>query len=281
MTTPNSAGQFDEQVRKIAENAALPFTPPLVEYASNPQGFYFHWSKLYYACGMSDPGHFPPLSGSLSSQDQDAVRRYVKVCRELATYSLLNHGGGVTVSWTPEAGEAVSVDQPAKEALRGFAVLFRQIHSDQNEPASFKVVRSILTAASASTVDGFQENRMGIVKEWSRARAQLLQHSLSDLCNSKMAADRIAPPVLAEIQREYTPVQLISLFNYGEYIHWGDRRNDHAALFQDAVGGALSEFSFQEILVGFSHFYFGYAKLLETAFGKVRSAGYCSPSAHA
>lgn len=269
MTTPQQLDQFDEQDRQIAEEARLPYAPPYVEYACEPRGFHFHWAKLQYAFGLPDPEQFPPLPRALNSKDQDAVRRYVRVCKELATYSLLNHGGGVTVSWTPEEGETVVVDGPSKEALRGFAVLFRQIHSDQNEPATFKVVQSILSAASASSEDDLRDDRMRFIKEWGGARTQLLRRSLSDICHSKINEAHGAPRELIDIQREYTPLGLISLFNYGEYIHWGDRRNDHAALFEDEVGGSLTEFDFQEILVDFSHFYLGYAKVLEAALGAV------------
>lgn len=263
MTSPQA--DFDEVDRQIAEVARLPFAPPYVEYAPQPQGFYFHWGKLQYAFALPDPAKFSPIPGVLDSKDREAVTRFVNVCRELATYSLLNHGGGITVTATPE-GETVEVDGPSKEALRGFAVLFRQIHSDGNEPASFKVVRSVLSKGSAKADDEHVEDRLSVIKQWHGARSQLLQHSLSDIVTSKIQEARVGQAVPA-IQREHSPAQLLDLFNYGEYIHWGDHRAKHAALFQDEVGGALTEFGFQEVLIEMSHFYFGYAKLLETAFG--------------
>lgn len=264
MTTTRQA-DFDEVDRQIAEEARLRFAPPYLEYASEPDGFYFHWRKLQYAFALSDPAKFPAIPGALDSQDRDAVKRYVKACKELATYSLLNHGGGITVTATPE-GETLAVDSPSKEALRGFAVLFRQIHSDGNEPASFKVVRSVLSKTSAKADDEHVKARLGLIKRWHGARSQLLQHSLSDIVASKIQEAHLAQAVPA-IQREHSPAQLLDLFNYGEYIHWGDQRAKHAALFQDEVGGALTEFGFQQILIELAHFYFGYAKLLETAFG--------------
>ncbi|WP_461190486.1 hypothetical protein [Arthrobacter sp. Z4-13] len=256
---------FDEVDRQIAEDARLRYAPPYVDYAPDPEGFYFHWRKLQYAFAFSDPAQFPPISEVLDSKDCEAVKRFVRVCRELATYSLLNHGGGITVTATPD-GETVEVDAPAKEALRGFVVLFRQIHSDGNEPASFKVVRSVLSKASAKADDKYVQDRLRVIKQWHGARSQLLQHSLSDIVTVKIQEARVGTPV-PPIQREHSPAQLIDLFNYGEYIHWGDNRVKHAALFQDEVGGSLTEFGFQEILIEMSHFYFGYAKLLEAAFG--------------
>jgi hypothetical protein len=267
MTTSQRPDEFNEQDMRIADNARLRFAPPYIELASVPQGFNFHWSKLQLAFALPNPHEFPPLAEALSKRDVEAVNRYVATCRELATYSLLNHGGGVSISWSAAEGETViETDQPTKEALRGFAVLFRQIHSDADEPGSFKVVRSILSSTSAKATDDLQEVRMDIIKQWSRARARLLQRSLSDICQSQIRKAQGAPEEGIPIFREHTPVQLMALFNYGEYIHWGDKRGDHAALFQDEISGSLSEFEFHDILISFAHFYLGYSKLLETAF---------------
>lgn len=257
--------QFIEMQQQAAEESRLPFVPPYSEIAPNPEGFYFHWRKLQYAFSLPNPAHFPALREPLSPRDSEAVQRYIHSCRELATYSLLNHGGGVTFNWTPDETSVV-VDSPPKEALRGFAVLFRQIHSDQTEPASYKVVRSILSKASASSQDGARDERLGIIKKWSRSRAQLLQTSLSDIVQSKLHEAMGAPSEAFGIKRRHTPLELISMFNYGEYIHWGDRKDEHSELFQDEFRGNLAEFNFQEVLIGLSHFYFGYAKVLESAF---------------
>lgn len=263
MTTPQT--DFEDRERLIAEEARLRFPPPYVEYSSEKQGFYFHWSKLQYVFALPDPATFHRIPVTLALKDLDAVRRYVQACKELSTYTLLNYGGGITVHWTPES-ESVKVETPPKETLRGFTVLFRQIHSDSGEPASFKVVRSILSSASAKAEDGHKDARMEVIKQWSRARAALLQRSLTNLAQAKIHGALSGQQDAAwSVGEGMTPLQLISLFNYGEYIHWGDRRDEHAALFKDEVGAAFAEFHFQETLIGLSHFYFGYAKLLEIA----------------
>lgn len=265
MTGSQQAHQVDDINRRILEEARPRFTPPYIESSSNPRGFQFQWAQLQYAFGLTDPAQFPPLPVQLPTRDVDAVRRYVRACKELSTYSLLNHKGGLTINVINDTG-TVTVDQPPKEALRGFAVLFRQIHSDAKEPASYKVVKAILSRASFSAKDGNENTRESALREWARARPQLLQRSLSDICETKIQIARGATPEFAAIEREFSPIELISLFNYGEYIHWGDKRGAHAALFQDEISGALNEFYFQAAIIGLSHFYLGFSKLLETAF---------------
>ncbi|MFF1830697.1 hypothetical protein [Paenarthrobacter sp. NPDC058040] len=264
MTSPRQLS-FQEKQFRIAADAALRFPPPYLEYALDEKGFYFQWQKFQLVFGLSDPAQFQPLDVELESNDKDAVLRYLGVCRELATYSLLNHKGGITFESGP-GGDRITADSPPKEALRGFVVLFRQIHSEGNENANYKAVRSILGKAAANADDDQRDARLDIMKQWHRTRAALLERSLSDRGQAKIMEALGAPKELA-VRSRHTPLELIALFNYGEYIHWGERRNDHAALFQDERGAAIAEFEFHDTLVGMSHFYFGYAKLLESAFG--------------
>lgn len=224
--------------------------------------FQFQWRQIQFAFALPDPYKFPPLPLKLNSDELEVIRRYVSACEELATYSLLHHKGGLTVSWTEGQGTRLEIDNPPKEALRGFAVLFRQMHSD--DPASFKATKDILAKASRSAHDSHSQLRMDYIKQWSRARAKL-QFTLHDLVQSTMLESRGAAPELVEIKRADSPVQLISLFNYGEYIHWGNKRAEHESLFQDSIVGALSEYRFHSSLIGLSHFYLGFAKLLDAA----------------
>lgn len=267
--TSSSRPSFDEKQRQIAADAALRFTPPYVEYASDGQGFYFHWKKLQIVFGLPDPADFHPLSVTLDTRDHEAVARYVHACKELASYSLLSHKGGYTLH-ADASGERVEVDNPPKEALRGFTVLFRQINSDGQEPASFKVVRSILSKASASADDEHRDARLKITKQWHRTRAALLQRSLSDLGQSRIIEGLGGSAEELAFRSKHTPPELFTLFSYGEYIHWGEKRNEHAALLDDEIGAAIAEFNFLDAMTGMAHFHFGYAKLLETAFAEIK-----------
>lgn len=258
--------ELDEHDVRMLQEAQPRFMPPYAELAVNPQAFLFQWGKMTYVFGLPDPADFPAWPTRLNDADSDAINRYIEVCRELATYSLISSDGGVSIHWTAARGlEELKVEGPPKEALRGFAVLFRQLHSDGDEPASYKVVKGILDKASHRAGDEKVAERSAILKQWNRARGKLLQFTLSDLAHMKMYAARNAPPEFTDIKREHSPTTLISIFNYGEYIHWGQRRHDHRAAFEDPVGGALMEFQFQDSLIGLSHFYLGFAKVLEAA----------------
>ena len=266
MGEPQHEYELDEHDVRMVQEAQPRFMPPYAELAADPQAFLFQWGKMTYVFGLPDPAGFPPLPTPLSEPDSDAISRYIEVCRELATYSLISSTGGVSVNWTAEGGvEELKVEGPPKEALRGFAVLFRQLHSDDDEPASYRTVKGILDKASHRAGDDKVAERSAMLKQWHSARGKLLQFSLTDLARSKMYAARNAPPEFTDINREHSPTTLISIFNYGEYIHWGRRRHDHRSAFEDPVGGALLEFQFHESLIGLSHFYLGFAKVLEAS----------------
>lgn len=259
--------QLDEHDLRMLEQAQPRFYPPYAALAPAPEAFLFQWAKLTYVFGLPDPAEFPPLPTELSARDRASVERYIHACQELASYSLLSTDGGVSINVVNGEPQELKVEGPPKESLRGFSVLFRQMHSDKDEPASYTVVKNVLGAASRSAEDGLAATRLDFIKQWNAARAKLLQFTLADMARSKMYAARSAPPEFTDIKREHSPMQLISLFNYGEYIHWGKRRDDHRSAFEDPLGGALLEFQFHESLIGLSHFYLGFAKVLEAATG--------------
>lgn len=256
--------ELDEIDQQIVEEARLRFPPPYVECSTNPKGFEFHWIKMQYAFNLPDPATIQPIKEGLDERDSASIRRFVDTCRELSSYSLLNHGGGVSVTWDETKGESVEIDNPPKEALRGFSVLFRQIHDDTN--ASFKVVSTILERLAARAQDEGKEDRQDFVRRWRAARRALVQRSLHDIAQSKILRAKGAPPELADRNAKHSPLELLSLFNYGEYIHWGEKRDKHAAIVRDPTHAALLEFDFHMVMIGLAHFYLGYAKVLEYCF---------------
>lgn len=263
--------KLDEYDIRMLEEAQPRFTPPYAELATDPNAFLFQWAKLTYAFGLSDPAEFPALPTALSAKDSASVERYIHACQELAGYSLLSTDGGLSINVVNGEVKDLNVEGPPKESLRGFAVLFRQMHSDNDEPASYTVVKNILGTASRSADDGLADTRLDFIKRWNGARAKLLQFTLTDIARSKLYSARSAQAEFTDIKCEHSPMQLISLFNYGEYIHWGKRRDDHRSAFENPVLGALLEFQYHESLVGLSHFYLGFAKVLEAA--RWRSGG--------
>lgn len=257
--------QLDEYDLRMLQEAQPRFYPPYADLAVEPDAFLFQWAKLTYVFGLPDPAEFPSLPAELSARDKASVERYIHSCQELASYSLLSSGGGVSINVVKGELQELKVEGPPKESLRGFAVLFRQMHSDKDEPASYTVVKNILGAASRSASDGLADTRLDFIKQWNGARAKLLQFTLADLARSKMYTARSAPPEFTDISRKHSPTQLISLFHYGDYIHWGKRRDDHRSAFEDPVIGSMLEFQFHQSLIGLSHFYLGFSKVLEAA----------------
>jgi hypothetical protein len=247
----------------------LRFPPPYMELAIRPSEFENYWRQLGYAFGLPDPNLFPALKLPLKDADRNAIARYVESCQELATYSLLASDRHQRLS--KAEGKPVSLDytMPPKEILRGYAILFRQLHSKQDE-ASYEVVKNILAFSLKREDDAVRSLGLDYIRQWSRARAKLLQFSLMEIVQMKvLQAERpgsdVPPP-----ENTHTPSELISMFQYGEYIHWGNKREEHAAILQFPVYAKLLELKFHEIQIGLSHFYFGFAKLAEAALREQR-----------
>lgn len=240
----------------------LRFPPPYMELAIRPLEFQRRWQELEYAFGLPDPNLFPALKLPLRQEDRETIARYVDSCKELATYSLLGSERRYKLSQA-EGQESVSMEyvMPPKEILRGYAILFRQLHS--KDEASYEVVKGILASSVRQEDDAVSSVGLDYIRQWSRARAKLLQYTLTELVQMKKLqaeGSRVSPP-----DNSHTPSELISLFQYGEYIHWGNKREEHAAIVRFPVFAKLLEFKFHDVQIGLSHFYLGFSKLAESA----------------
>jgi hypothetical protein len=68
----------------------LNFEPPLIEHAvGDRHGFRHHWELLTYAFNLPDPAAFPRLP-ALADDDRRVLKRYARMCRQLAGYSALD-----------------------------------------------------------------------------------------------------------------------------------------------------------------------------------------------
>jgi hypothetical protein len=238
------------------------FPPPYMELAIRPLEFQRRWGELGYAFGLPDPNLFPALNLSLKEKDRETIARYVESCKELATYSLLGSERRYNLSQA-EGQEPVSMEytMPPKEVLRGFTILFRQLHS--KDEASYEVVKGILASSVRQEADAVSSVGLDYIRQWSRARAKLLQYTLTEIVQMKKLeaqGSRMPPP-----ENSHTPSEIISMFQYGEYIHWGDKREEHAAILRFPVFAKLLEFKFHDVQIGLSHFCLGFSKLAESA----------------
>lgn len=253
-----------EAIAPDEAEVSLHFPPPYIEHAAKPTAFVHQWQHLEYAFGLPDPNLFPGLRLPLKDKDRQTITRYIESCKELATYSLLGSDRRFSLSQA-EGQEFVSMQyiMPPKEILRGFAILFRQLHS--NDPASYGVVKSILASSLRHEDDAVQCPGLDYIRQWARARAKLLQFTLTEIVQMKLLQAESPSSRVPLPENSHTPSEIISMFQYGEYIHWGEKREEHAAILREPVFAKLLEFKFHDVQIGLSHFYLGFSKLAEAA----------------
>ncbi len=205
------------------------------------------------------------MSPDFEKAQERVLRRYVDTCEELARSTVLSHDGGMRITFTRNNPDpTITRDRPSGEALRGTTVLFRQLASSA-EPASFLAVRKLVGRRIHETRDAHREQRADVHKAWARAHAGLQQGLLRTEADRKVArAINWHEPVGGEDVR---PQHLLSLFQYGDLIHWDRRAEELQALASNDFDYATAEFRFIEVLLQLSHFYLGYAVLVRTAVG--------------
>jgi hypothetical protein len=239
----------------------LRFSPPYADRAANPDGFSFWWQLMRLVFDLPNPGQFPSLRIS-DADHRRKLERFVTTCEELAESSILSHRGGISVS--VEGGkEKISVDLPSMEALRGTVVLFRQIASD-GEVASYTSVRKLMGLHIQRQLDDQRDKRQEWHKRWNRARGLLNSRLLKTMADDIVKAQRgwqDAPSVGDDVR----PLELLSLFEYGELIHWGRHRDAMDDLMKDEFHHKWPLHHFVEVVIQLSHFYLGYSVLVNRA----------------
>jgi hypothetical protein len=242
----------------------LAFDPPLIEHAvGEKNGFAHHWEKLNYAFGLPDPRNFPELA-TLTDDDKTLLRRYAKVCRQLAGYSALNMDSGLAIHHRPNGQPDVILDFPSDEAFAGTSLAFRQLHSQQ-EAASFDVIKGRVMKAIKLLPDAEQDAARKVVTQWSRARAALMNRMLQNI-----VAEKAAPPVPKGNVFPFSycniePQKLILTFQYGDVIHFSGEQENLAKLVGDERNAAYYKHAVLGAIVNLSHLYFGFALLAEAA----------------
>ncbi|WP_129545608.1 hypothetical protein [Arthrobacter dokdonensis] len=254
-----------ESVGPEPSQLRLPFPAPYAELSTRPDAFEFQWKLLNEVFALPDPSLFSALSRPLPTEVRSAIHRYIQACRLIAGYSLLVADRSLRLRReSPSARIAMTLEMPSDEIIRGFVTLFRQLSTD--DTASFGVVKNHLRDAVIAEGGATATSGRRTIKLWQSARARLLATSLQDLAQRKVLEATWPRGVpVPQPESTYTPQVLIDLFQYGEYIHWDGRRQDHAAIFQNPAAGALLELQFQSAQIGLTHLYLGFAKLAEAA----------------
>lgn len=247
----------------LAQEEPLSFSAPVVPGMSEAVAEH-RWRELIYAFSLEDPRSFPTLARSAFSTDElESLERFIEAVSELGKSVVLNSGSRLTINFS-DGAESVDAVFPETENLRGFSVLFRQCYSDE-ETASFKSVRTAIGRASHELQDEKRQRRLDMIKSWRRAHGKLQAEQLEIHVLRALVAEGKAPADALELHQKH-PKQIISLYNYGDLIHFGKRRQE----FADLIGAgefesAWSKMQFLAAVSGLSHFYVGFSLLAEAA----------------
>jgi len=248
----------------------LKFSPPLQDQTSKPEAFEFWWKLIQYAFELPDPSGFPPLLPEARScgDDLDRLDRYIAAAEDMAQSTVLAGDDSLTVHLPEESGpERVETAFSSNEATRGFTVLFRQFHS-QKEPASFSRVQRVLRDANARANDNDQDARNEHLNEWGRALRSLKTEPLKVRVGEKLQREGKMPRGDIPGQGALSPEQLISAYQYGDLIHWGDQRSVISAASNDPFDHAWQRLAFLEAITGPIHIYLGFSLVVRAALGR-------------
>ncbi|MFI9643735.1 hypothetical protein ACIG87_27385 [Micromonospora sp. NPDC051925] len=250
----------------------IPYYPPLVELASSPDSFYFQWKLMYFAFRLTDPATFPPMV--LSQGGEVAVlRRYSSAAKRLASTTLLSakEEARIRVSNTPSGQvESVETQFSAHDLTVGFSAMFRQFFSD-SEPASFSSARNIIGRRNREAGDADSAFREGMLKEWRSAHAKLLNAPLRVIALRRHFDEAGATDAPVQGEGGRSPRETIQIFNYGDLIHWGERRAAYDALGVTELDAALSRMEFLDAIVGLSHLYLGFSIIVDRVLSACQS----------
>ena len=65
-----------------------------------------------------------------------------------------------------------------------------------------------------------------------------------------------------------SPQNLISVFQYGDLIHWGDKKAEIIGPDKDPFAHAWQRMAFLEAMLGLSHLYMGFSLVIGAALGE-------------
>jgi hypothetical protein len=243
----------------------VPYAPPLARFSPEPEPFQFWWKGLYYTFGLESPYDFEPMSPFSSTE---ALEHYCDAARELASSVALVYGSEVSVRVRRgddgTITELITPRFPPAELVRGWLVLFRQFYSTK-ELASFQKCHGAIISVAKNATDPAGPHRLEVLKSWKKAEGRLKAYNLKYLIGEKLIEQgRFAPP----IPDAGSPAQLISMFAYGDLIHWGDKREELSRRQADAFGGPTDMLRFVEAVAGLAYLYMGFALIVARCVGR-------------
>ena len=214
---------------------------------------------------LPDPSKFPRLD-NFSESENLVLDRFIQTCEELSEATILSHDTSMSVSMKNGDSEpSIVANFPKKEAIRGAAVLFRQLHSAE-ESASYGKVRNIISSHSQQLADQHRDQRKEWQARWGRAAGKLNGHLLTAMADRKVLNQMGGHPDTPVVGEDVSPTTLISIFQYGDLIHWGKRVGAHKEIMsQDSILAQRDTMNYLESVIQLSHYYLGYSLLVQAA----------------
>jgi hypothetical protein len=254
---------------ELLSGRPLPFTPPMRNEGSSPDAFDFHWRQLDYVFGLPDPRAFPRLFAGLDAAESEVVQRYIGTARDLARSAVLNavdEGMHVDIEDDTDV-EHVALRLAERDRQMGFAALLRHCDSTK-EPASFDRVASIVwKAIEARGVDDADPDAtvaaLDILKSWRKAVGRLHMRSLNQLLRDRLAADEQL--AILAFDEEHSPAHLLSVYDYGDLLHWDRKRGSLTAWQDDEYRSGERRLTFLACACALAHAYIGFAVLAMAA----------------
>jgi hypothetical protein len=248
------------------DETVLAFPAPLAERGQKPESFEYWWKMLQFVADLPDPAAFPALPMPPVGQDLEALERYIAAAEEMAESSLLRGEDSATVHVADDGSGIDHIDTTftSNEIARGFTTLFRQFDAD--EAASFNQVQRILRQASESAGDEYQAERLARLTAWGRARSTLRGENLKVRVGQKLREQGRMPSGIPG-EGGMSPVTLISVYQYGDLIHWTDKRSVIEAAAADPFQHAWQRLAFLEAVTGLAHLYIGFSLAVRAAVG--------------
>lgn len=250
----------------------LNFPPPLAHLGSDPSTFAYQWQHLTYAFNLPDPALFPAILGELPAEDLRRLRRFVEVCEKVAAYTVVAHKGGITLNSDGPGSWSLEVNEADDEATVGFSVRFRQLHSSSAGDPDFSVVINLLNQYARQFTDDQTQERLDILAQWKKARAQLMNRPLQNIvCRMVLEKGGCTDIEAHEMYGDVEPTQLFNLFNYGELIHFGKHSDNYDKMAAEPDMEAIQQNNFMIAMLGLVHLYFGFSEVIRSAIGLERA----------
>jgi hypothetical protein len=254
-----------QSIETLAADHPIGFPPPFADHTDRPEVFEFNWHLIQFVFSLPDSRAFPRFTEAIPEDSLVVLRRYSFAAVELAESAFLAHPTGVTVTVLNEGmEEQIEKQFPPRENVRGFSVLFRQFYSAE-ETASCKAVHNLLWGLNEQVNDSATEERREYLRAWGRAANRLRGASLKLLVGRRLAQQGKLPPGPRANEHLPVPEKLISIYSYGEDIHWGNQRAQVAAYGKSEFDSAWTRMACFEAMVGLAHVYLGFAQLVDAA----------------